>query len=165
MDESNHEMVNLLTQHICIIFNPLIHKTNQSYQQLAYYIGRIPNVFSAPQAPIMSVPNNPTLVKKPPLRVVEVNEGQNGLEVVLVQRNLDIGQILKNFQQNDFEGKFNITKVVEQILTQNVGLHMLNYVSPLCRRLNCLGSQKTPKFTKFVGDTNDSIVEYVSISK
>lgn len=32
MDESNHDMINTLTQQMDIIFNPLIQNTNQSYQ-------------------------------------------------------------------------------------------------------------------------------------
>lgn len=36
MDESNHDMVNMLTQQIGTVFNPLIQNTNHSYQQLAH---------------------------------------------------------------------------------------------------------------------------------
>jgi hypothetical protein len=39
MDESNHDMVNLLTQQIGTFFNPLIQNTNDSYQMLAYQMG------------------------------------------------------------------------------------------------------------------------------
>ncbi|MCI13231.1 hypothetical protein A2U01_0034347, partial [Trifolium medium] len=35
MDESNHEMVNTLTQQLGTVFNPLINNTNDSYQILA----------------------------------------------------------------------------------------------------------------------------------
>jgi len=35
LDESNHEMINLLTQKIGTVFNLLIQSTNQSYQALA----------------------------------------------------------------------------------------------------------------------------------
>lgn len=49
MDESNHEMVNLLTQQIGIVFNPLIQNVNQSYQALAIQIGRIADFFAALQ--------------------------------------------------------------------------------------------------------------------
>jgi len=38
MDESNHEMVNMLTQQIGTVFNSLIQNTNQSYQMLATYL-------------------------------------------------------------------------------------------------------------------------------
>jgi hypothetical protein len=36
MDESNHEMVNILNTQIGTVFNPLIKNTNESYQMLAY---------------------------------------------------------------------------------------------------------------------------------
>jgi hypothetical protein len=39
MDESNHEMVNLLKQQIGTVFNPLMQTTNQGYQALAAQMG------------------------------------------------------------------------------------------------------------------------------
>jgi len=39
IDESNHEMVNLLTQQIGTEFNPLVQNTNQGYQALATQMG------------------------------------------------------------------------------------------------------------------------------
>ncbi|KAK2435564.1 hypothetical protein QL285_020611 [Trifolium repens] len=48
MDESNHDMVNLLTQLIGTVFNPLIQNTNDSYQMLAYQMGRIADFFGTP---------------------------------------------------------------------------------------------------------------------
>jgi len=49
MDESNHEMVNLLTQKNCTVFNPLIQNINQSYQAIATQMGRIADFFDHPQ--------------------------------------------------------------------------------------------------------------------
>jgi len=46
MDESNHEMVNLLTQQIGTMFNPLIRDTNQSYQAFTTQMGRIADSFA-----------------------------------------------------------------------------------------------------------------------
>ena len=43
MDESNHEMVNLLTQ---TAFNPLIRDTNRSYQAFTTQMGRIEDFFA-----------------------------------------------------------------------------------------------------------------------
>ena len=51
MDESNHEMVNLLTQQIGTVFNPLIRDTNRSYQTLTTQMGRIADFF-APSQPV-----------------------------------------------------------------------------------------------------------------
>jgi len=49
MDESNHEVVNLLTQQIGTMFNPLIQTTDQGYQALATQMGRIADFFTPPQ--------------------------------------------------------------------------------------------------------------------
>lgn len=56
MDESNCEMVNMITQQISIVFNPLIQNTNQNYQLLANQMGQIAEFFSAPQAQSQPIP-------------------------------------------------------------------------------------------------------------
>lgn len=52
MDESNYDMVNMLTQQTGTMFNPLIQNTNHSYQQLAHQMGRISDLFGAPHEAI-----------------------------------------------------------------------------------------------------------------
>lgn len=49
MDESNHEIVNMLTQQIGTMLNPLIQNTIQSYQQLAHQVGRSADFLGLPQ--------------------------------------------------------------------------------------------------------------------
>jgi hypothetical protein len=39
MDDSNHDMVNLLTQQIGTVFNHLIQNTNKNHQMLATQMG------------------------------------------------------------------------------------------------------------------------------
>ena len=56
MDESNHEMVNLLTKQIGTVFNPLIRDTNWSYQALTIQMGRITDFFALPQSVYQLVP-------------------------------------------------------------------------------------------------------------
>ena len=53
-------MVNMLTQQIDTMFNPLIQNTKHSYHQLAHRMSQIVDLFGAPQVPIQPVPNNPT---------------------------------------------------------------------------------------------------------
>jgi hypothetical protein len=68
MDESNHKMVNLLTQQIGTVFNPLIRETNRSYQALTTQMGRITDFFAPPQPvyqPVTQIQN------QQPLRLVE----------------------------------------------------------------------------------------------
>jgi hypothetical protein len=72
MDESSHEMVNLLTQQICTMFNPLIQ--NRSYQAFATQMGRIANLFAPPQPVYQQIPqiqNIPKIQNTQPLQVVE----------------------------------------------------------------------------------------------
>ena len=51
MDESNHDMVQMLAQTMGTIFNPLIQNTTQSNQQLAAQMTRIADFFGVPQPP------------------------------------------------------------------------------------------------------------------
>lgn len=48
MDDSNHDMMNMMTQQIVTTFNPMIENTNNTYQVLARHMGRISDVFGAP---------------------------------------------------------------------------------------------------------------------
>jgi len=50
MEESNHEMVNMVTQQIGTVINPLIRETNTSYQMLFAQMESISNYFDAPPA-------------------------------------------------------------------------------------------------------------------
>jgi len=68
MDESNHEMVNMLTQQIATIFNHLIQNTSQSYQALATQTGRITYFFAPLQPSHQQIPQ----VQNPqPWQIVE----------------------------------------------------------------------------------------------
>lgn len=48
MEESNHEMVQMLTQIIGTIFNPLIQDTSQTNQQMEVQMTRIADFFGVP---------------------------------------------------------------------------------------------------------------------
>jgi len=69
MDESNHEMVNMLTRQIGTMFNPLIQSTNQSYQALATQMERIVDFFSPVQP---GHQQNPQIQNPRPLQIVEL---------------------------------------------------------------------------------------------
>lgn len=57
MDNSNHNMVNMLIQQIGTIFNPLMQNSNHIYQQLEHKMGQIDDFFGVPQASIHPVPH------------------------------------------------------------------------------------------------------------
>ena len=56
VDDSNHDMVNMMTQQIGNAINPLINHTNNSNQQLATQMGRIADFFGGPQPQIRPLP-------------------------------------------------------------------------------------------------------------
>jgi len=56
MEESNHEMVNMVTQQIGTVINPLIRDTNTSYERLSAQMEHIANYFGAPPARNVPVP-------------------------------------------------------------------------------------------------------------
>ncbi|KAK2435120.1 hypothetical protein QL285_020199 [Trifolium repens] len=204
MDDSNHDMVNMLTQQIGTVFNPLIQNTNQSYQLLANQMGRIADFFGAPQVPnqqvpqiqnivslqIAQAPNNaivpaqvnvpnpvnqvhqPAPVVKPQVQLqaqphalpqVEQNPG-----IVLVNRNQNADDVVRNVQNNNFAGQNNIANLVETILTQNglnIGMHRPHFVSALSEyvlQTELPRGWQIPKFTKFAGDTSESTVEHIA---
>jgi hypothetical protein len=73
MDDSNHEMVNLLTTQIGTVFNPLIQNTNESYQMLAYQMSRIADFFGTPPPPRLNQPVRQTIMPAAP--VAQINQG------------------------------------------------------------------------------------------
>src|SRR4051812_14803699 len=127
MDESNHEMVNALTQQMRTVFTPMINNTNQSYEILDGQMARIANFFGAPPQP------NLLTAQGSNVRGVEpIGQGDQIDQEIprIVQRHQDADQVLRNIQQDANVGHNNIFNVVEQILVQNginVGLHRPNF--------------------------------------
>lgn len=58
MGDNNYDMVNMLTQQIGRMLNPLIQNTNHNHQQLAHKMGQMVYFFGSPPTPIQSVLNN-----------------------------------------------------------------------------------------------------------
>jgi len=89
-------------------------------------------------------------------------------KVVLVNRNHYENEVVRNVQQQNIRVHNNIANLVKNIMAQNglnIGLHRPNFVSPLSDLV--LQSElprgyKIPKFTKFAGDTSESIVEHIA---
>lgn len=75
MDESNHNMVNMLTQQIHMVFNPLIQNNNQSCELLANQMGRIHDFFGSPQVQARPNPqiSNARPVETPDNRAALIN--------------------------------------------------------------------------------------------
>jgi len=89
-------------------------------------------------------------------------------EVILVDRNHDADEVVRNVQQQNIGAHNNITNLVENIMAQiglNMGLHRPNFVSSLSEYVLQTGLSrgcKIPKFTMFAGDTSESTVEHIT---
>ena len=180
MDESNHKMVNLLTQQIGTVFNPLIRDTNRSYQALTIQMRRIADFFAPPQPvyqPVTQIQNQQLLrlvepmVQMPqhvpqPQLIKPVIQGQP--EMILVDRNDNADEVVRNVQQRNIGAHNNIANLAENIMAQNglnIDLRKPNFVSPLSElvlQAELPSGYKITKFTKFAGDTNETIVEHIT---
>ncbi|XP_058764800.1 uncharacterized protein LOC131638265 [Vicia villosa] len=84
----------------------------------------------------------------------------------MVRRYQDADQVLRNAK--NMLGRNNIKNVVEEVLAcngLNLGLHRPNYSSPLpdyIWQAELPRGCKVPKFTKFVGQINESSVEHIA---
>ena len=169
-----------ITQQIGTMFNPLIRDTNRSYQALTIQMERITDFFAPPQPayqPVTQIQNQQSLrlvepmVQRPqpvpqPQPVEPVIQGQ--LEVILVGRNDNADEVVRNVQQQNIGAHNIIANLVENIMAQNglnIGLHRPNFVSPLSElvyQIELPRGYKIPKFTKFAGDTSESTVEHIA---
>ncbi|PNX59599.1 hypothetical protein L195_g051499, partial [Trifolium pratense] len=77
--------------------------------------------------------------------------------VVMVRRNQDADEVVREVQNNNLLGQNNLTNLVETILAQNglnIGCRMPNFVSALTEyvlQTELLRGWKVPKYTKFAG--------------
>ena len=133
MEESNHEMVNMVTQQIGTVINPLIRDTNTSYERLSAQMERMANYFDAPPARNMPVPqetNTPVefpternadqLTENRVLRRAPLpNQEEPERVPLLVNRRQNADQVIMQARQDNYEDHNNIANLVENILAQN----------------------------------------------
>jgi len=141
-------------------------------------MGRITNFFAPPQPVYQPVMQNQQLLRlvepmsqRPqhvpqPQPVELVNQGRP--EVILVDRNNNVDEVVRNVQRQNIGAHNSITKLVENIMAQNglnIGLHRPTFVSPLSElalQFELPRGYKISKFNKFAGDTSESIVEHIA---
>ena len=89
-------------------------------------------------------------------------------EVILVDRNHDADEVVRNVQQQNIEAQNNISNLVKNIMAQNglnVGLYRPNYIFPLSEyvlQTELPRGYKIPKFTTFSCDTGEATVEHIT---
>ena len=113
MDESNHEMVYMLTQQLGTILRSLIQDSTQSYQQMATQMTRIRDFLGAPRAQVRQNPPPPPqpetsvrqdemadeTVKHEYQEVKQIPKVARRPLVVLVNRNQDPDHMVRQIRQ------------------------------------------------------------------
>jgi len=177
-------MVNMVTQQIGAVINPLIQDSNKSYQAMSVQMEQMDDFFGAPATRNVPMPRNLSVGLTESPTVGQINQmpeirtqpqrvqipAQEELEAVpiLVNRHQDADQVIVQARQNNYEGQNNIANIVEALLAQNgfnMGLHRPNFVSALSEYVletNLPRNTIIPKFTKFAGETNKSTVEHIA---
>ncbi|KEH27909.1 hypothetical protein MTR_5g049110 [Medicago truncatula] len=148
MADTNHDMVNMVTQQVTTVINPFIQETNSSYQSISQQMWRIADFLGAPQVRVTpTVRNTNARQREAPVeeQINQVPENQ-AQEVqpevpeepvripIMVNRNQNADQVVMQARRNNYEGHNNIANIVEALLAQNgfnTGLHRPNFVSAL----------------------------------
>ncbi|XP_050918790.1 uncharacterized protein LOC127136249 [Lathyrus oleraceus] len=185
MDGSNHELVNMLTNQMGIVFNPVIQESAETNRQVANQLTRLCNFLGAPTLQMAQVVRKtiPDQVEIGTAEDETVHEGQiprpqqnQGIEsgvaghnqMVLVNRHQDADQIVDQYRQEDLAMENNLTTIVERIMGRNsmsATLQRPLYASPLAEFILQTESPRgtrVPKYTKFGGESGESTIEHIA---
>ncbi|XP_050890427.1 uncharacterized protein LOC127095840 [Lathyrus oleraceus] len=185
MDDSNHELVNMLTNQMGTIFNPVIHESAETNRQVANQLTRLCNFLGAPVRQMAQVVRQ-TVPVQMVIGAAEdetVHEGQilrpqqnQGVEsgvagrnqMVLVNRHQHADQIVDQHRQEDVTVENNLTTIVERIMARNgmgATLQRPLYASSLAEfilQTEAPRGMKVPKYTEFGGESSESTIEHVA---
>ncbi|XP_050894294.1 uncharacterized protein LOC127101025 [Lathyrus oleraceus] len=185
MDDSNHELVNMLTNQMGTVFNPLIQESAETNRQMANQLTCLCNFLGPPARQItrMIRPTVPVQIEIGAAEEETVHEGQiirplqhQGVEsgvagrnqMVMVNRHQDADQIVDQHRQEDLAVENNLTTIVERIMARNgmsATLQRPLYASPLAEfilQAEAPRGMKVPKYTKFGGESGESTIEHVA---
>ncbi|XP_016192812.1 uncharacterized protein LOC107633726 [Arachis ipaensis] len=161
MDESHHDLVNMLTHQMVTVLNSLLENTNTRIEQLNRQVNRI--------ATVVNLEEN----DNQGLRLDNVNQNGGAIpnyDVHMPRHGQNADYMLERLRQNNLGGHYNLARNVEQVLNRlgfNVGcLNRPYFVSafPECvQQAELPRGWKIPKsLTKFSGEENESTVEHIT---
>ncbi|XP_050919014.1 uncharacterized protein LOC127136510 [Lathyrus oleraceus] len=185
MDDSNHELVNMLTNQMSTVFNPLIQESTETNRQVANQLTRLCNFLGAPARqitpmirPIVHVQikigaaEEETVHKRQIIRPLQNQGVESGVagrkQMIMVNQHQDADQIVDQHRKEDLAVENNLTTIVERIMARNgMGstLQRPLYASPLAEfilQAEAPRGMKVPKYTKFGGESGESTIEHVA---
>lgn len=185
MDDSNHELVNMLTNQMGTVFNSVIQEFAETNRQVANQLTRLCNFLGAAARQMAQVVRKtvPVQMEIGEAEDETVHEGQilrpqqnQGVEsgvagrnpLVLVNRHHDADQIVDQHRKEDLTVENNLTTIVERIMARNgmcATLQRPLYASPLAEfilQTEPPRGMKVPKYTMFGGESGESTLEHVA---
>ena len=144
MDESNHDIVQMLTESLTTILNPLIQNTTELNQQMTAQMARMSDFLSVPQPhqhPLrdwmrenygVSFEEDPTinqiLQNRPPPEMVNQGVGvepprvepqisrEREPRIVMVNRNQNVDNVIRQIRHDEMATDNNLAVMVERIM-------------------------------------------------
>ncbi|XP_050897107.1 uncharacterized protein LOC127103915 [Lathyrus oleraceus] len=150
MDDSNHELLNILTNQMGTVFNPVIQESAETNRQVANQLTRLCNFLGAPARQMAQVVRQTVPIQ------MEIGAAED--ETVHEE------QVLRPQQNQGVESGV----AGQRIMARNgmsATLQRPIYASPLAEfilQTEAPRGMKVPKYTKFGGESSESIIEHIA---
>ncbi|XP_050919231.1 uncharacterized protein LOC127136750 [Lathyrus oleraceus] len=151
MDDNNHELVNMLTNQMGTVFNPVIHESAETNRQMANQLTRLCNFLGAPARQTTQVVRQTIHVQ------VETRAAED--------ETVHEGQILRPQQNQGVES--GVAGRNQMVNGMSATLQRPLYASPLAEfilQIEAPGGMKMPKYTKFGGESGHSKISLAELS-
>ena len=170
LEESHHELVNMLTHQMATVITPIIESNNTRYEQLARQVNRIASIVDNVAEPINQPRVGDETHNLGPEHIPAQPENQIIDDIQIVNRGQNADQVLQRLRQNNAGGHHNLTRAVEQVLNHfgfNVGYanqpHFVSAFPDYVQQVEIPQGRKPPKsLTKFSGESGESTVEHIA---
>ncbi|XP_050895158.1 uncharacterized protein LOC127101751 [Lathyrus oleraceus] len=152
MDDSNHELVNMLTNQMATVFNPVIQESADRNRQVANQLTRLCNFLGAPARQMAQVARQTVPVQME----IGAAEDETVHEVQILRPNK-----IKALNQESQD----VTRWIMARNGMGATLQRPLYASPLAEfilQAEAPRGTKVPKYTKFGGESGESTIEHVA---
>ncbi|XP_050918332.1 uncharacterized protein LOC127135734 [Lathyrus oleraceus] len=149
MNDSNHELVNMLTNQMGTVFNPVIQESAETNRQVANQLTHLCNFLGAPARQMAHVVRQTISVQ------VEIGAAED--------ETVHEGQILRPQQNQGVES--GVAGRNQMVNGMSATLQRPLYASPLAEfvlQTEAHRGMKVPKYTKFGGESGESIIEHIA---
>ncbi|RYQ88986.1 hypothetical protein Ahy_B09g095864 isoform B [Arachis hypogaea] len=167
VEESHHDLVNLLTQQITTILNPMMADHESKFERLARQVERIARIVDYEEGERHNSKKNNEGFKN-----IFQNENDVANREIphVVPRNQNADDFLARLCNNHGGERYQVTRIVEEVLNQvglNVGFmnqpHFVSAFSQVVQMAEVPRGVKNPKIvTNFAREVGESTTEYVA---